>query len=209
MRLLIIDYGAGNLRSVAKAFTHLGVEPTVSESARALDQAQAIVLPGVGAAGDAMQALRSRGLVQPIRDYVASGRPFFGVCLGMQVLLSISDEDGEQPCLDVVSGRVRRLPNGLKVPQMGWNQVRQRTPHPLFKDIPDDTNFYFVHSYYCDPSDATLAIGTTEYGLEYCSVLARDNLVATQFHPEKSSRYGLQLYRNFLDMAQIQQPLTA
>ena len=201
MRLAIIDYGAGNLRSVAKAVAHLGVEPTVTSSARALLSADAVILPGVGAAGDTMRSLSELELVEPIREYVASGRPFFGVCLGLQVLLSVSEEGGEQRCLDLVPGRVRRLPAGLKVPHMGWNQVRQVRPHPLFAGIPDGSNFYFVHSYICEPADPALAIGETEYGLAFCSALAAGNLVATQFHPEKSGHHGLQVYRNFLALA--------
>ena len=201
MNLVVIDYGAGNLRSVAKAFASLGQEPTVTSSPSALSRADAVVLPGVGAAGDTMRSLERLGLIEPIRRYVASGRPFFGVCLGMQVLFSTSEEGGEQPCLGLVPGRVRRLPPGLKVPHMGWNQVRQLRRHPLYADIADESYFYFVHSYYCEPEDASVAIGETLYGVPFCSVLARDNIVATQFHPEKSADVGLRLYRNFLEMA--------
>ena len=201
MNLVVIDYGAGNLRSVAKAFASLGQEPTVTSSPSALSRADAVVLPGVGAAGDTMRSLERLGLIEPIRRYVASGRPFFGVCLGMQVLFSTSEEGGEQPCLGLVPGRVRRLPPGLKVPHMGWNQVRQLRRHPLYADIADESYFYFVHSYYCEPEDASVAIGETLYGVPFCSVLARGNIVATQFHPEKSADVGLRLYRNFLEMA--------
>ncbi len=201
--LAIVDYGAGNLRSVAKALAHVGVEPTLTSSGKELLAADAVVLPGVGAAGDAMRSLERLDLVAPIREYVTSGRPFFGVCLGMQILLSVSEEGGGQPCLDLVPGRVLRLPDGLKVPQMGWNQVRQTRAHPLFAGIPDDSHFYFVHSYYCAPADRALVIGETDYGLAYCSALAVDNVVATQFHPEKSGEQGLQIYRNFLAFAHL------
>jgi len=197
----VIDYGAGNLRSVAKAFVHLGCEPNVTDTAAALRDADAVVLPGVGAAGDTMRSLRDLGLVEPIRSYVASGRPFFGVCLGMQVLLSTSEEGGEQRCLDLVPGPVRRLPPGLKVPHMGWNQVHQTRPHPIFAGVPDGANFYFVHSFYCDPADPAVVIGETEYGRAFCSALASGNVFATQFHPEKSGDVGLQIYRNFLALA--------
>ncbi|MHB1006202.1 MAG: imidazole glycerol phosphate synthase subunit HisH [Chloroflexota bacterium] len=198
MQLAVVDYGAGNLRSVAKAFAYVGLTPTVTSVPAEVLAADAVVLPGVGAAGDAMRSLRRLGLVEVLRAFVASGRPFLGVCLGMQVLLTVSDEGGEQPCLNLVPGRVRLLPPGLKVPHMGWNQVRLRHEHPLFAGIPDDANFYFVHSYYCDPSDADSVLGETEYGLNFCSALTRANVVGTQFHPEKSGDPGLQVYRNFL-----------
>ncbi len=201
MRLVIIDYGAGNLRSVAKAFVRLGCEPTVTSAHDAVLRADALVLPGVGAAGDTMRSLRNLGLIEPIRVYVASGRPFFGVCLGMQVLLSTSEEGGQQQCLGLIPGHVRRLPPGLKVPHMGWNQVRQRRAHPLFAGIPDGAYFYFVHSYYCEPDDEAVVVGETEYGLPFCSVLAKGNVFASQFHPEKSGDVGLQVYHNFLRLA--------
>ncbi len=201
MKLVIIDYGAGNLRSVAKAFVHLGCAPVVTSAADAVLHAGALVLPGVGAAGDTMRGLRGLGLLDPIRRYVTSGRPFFGVCLGMQVLLTVSEEGGEQQCLGIIPGRVRRLPPGLKVPHMGWNQVHQRRAHPLFADVPEGANFYFVHSYYCEPDDEAVVLGETEYGLPFCSALASGNVLATQFHPEKSGDVGLQIYRNFLRLA--------
>lgn len=202
MKLTIIDYGAGNLRSVAKAFSRLGCEPTVAGESGAILSADAVVLPGVGAAADTMRNLQALNLVEPLREFVASGRPFFGVCLGMQVLLSVSEEGGWQECMDVVPGRVRRLPDGLKVPHMGWNQVRFRAPHPIFAGLPDATDFYFVHSYYCQPDDEAVVIGATDYGLTFCSALASGNVVATQFHPEKSGEAGLQVYQNFLRLAQ-------
>jgi glutamine amidotransferase len=146
-----VDYGAGNLRSVARAVVANGYEPLVTCEAREIEAAEALILPGVGAAADTMRNLQEGGLVQPIRDYIASGRPFLGVCMGQQALLSVSEEGGEHACLDVIAGRVRRLPGGLKVPHMGWNQVRQRQPHPVFDGIEDNAYFYFVHSYYPDP----------------------------------------------------------
>jgi imidazole glycerol-phosphate synthase subunit HisH len=200
-QVVIVDYGAGNLRSVARAVAHQGYEPLVSASAADIESARALILPGVGAAADTMRNLNEGGLVQPIREYIASGRPFLGVCMGQQALLSISEEGGEHRCLDVVPGRVRRLPSGQKVPHMGWNQVRQRVAHPVFEGIEDGTNFYFVHSYYPDPEDRDVVIGETEYGVTFASVLARDNLVATQFHPEKSGEQGLRFYANFLKLA--------
>ncbi len=199
--VVIVDYGAGNLRSVARAVAYHDYEPVVSCEASAIEGAEALILPGVGAAADTMRNLQQGGLVGPIREYVASGRPFLGVCMGQQALLSISEEGGEHACLDIVSGRVRRLPSGQKVPHMGWNQVRQRVAHPVFEGIDDGANFYFVHSYYPDPDDRDVVIGETEYGVTFASVLARDNLVATQFHPEKSGASGLRFYGNFLKLA--------
>lgn len=198
---VIVDYGAGNLRSVARAVAHEGFETLVTCDARAIDGADALIVPGVGAAADTMRNLEQGGLVQPIREYIASGRPFLGVCMGQQALLSVSEEGGEHRCLDVIPGRVRRLPPGLKVPHMGWNQVKQTVAHPVFEGIADEAYFYFVHSYYPDPADRACVIGETEYGVRFASVLATGNVVATQFHPEKSGESGLRFYRNFLTVA--------
>jgi imidazole glycerol-phosphate synthase subunit HisH len=199
--IAIIDYGAGNLRSVAKAFEHLGHSVVVTNEARVILRAPAVVLPGVGAASNTMNSLTALGLVEPIKQVIADGKPFFGVCLGMQVLLDGSEEGGWQPCLGVVPGKVRRLPGGLKVPHMGWNDVRQKAPLPLFEGIPDDAQFYFVHSYYVDPQADEYIAATTDYGVTFCSVLVKGNVVATQFHPEKSGRHGLKLYDNFARLA--------
>jgi glutamine amidotransferase len=196
--VVIVDYGAGNLRSVARAVAHEGYDAEVSCEARAIESAQALIVPGVGAAADTMRNLQQGGLVEPIREYISSGRPFLGVCMGQQALLSVSEEGGEHKCLDIIAGRVRRLPHGLKVPHMGWNNVHQTLSHPVFDGIADDAYFYFVHSYYPDPEDRTCVIGETDYGVRFASVLARDNVVATQFHPEKSGASGLRFYGNFL-----------
>jgi len=200
-QVVIVDYGAGNLRSVARAVAYHGYEPLVSSEAKALDGARCVILPGVGAACDTMRNLEQGGLVEPIKAYIRSGRPFLGVCMGQQALLSVSEEGGEHMCLGVLPGRVKRLPSGQKVPHMGWNQVYQRVPHPVFEGIADGANFYFVHSYYPDPDDRDAVIGETEYGVRFASVLARDNVVATQFHPEKSGVDGLRFYANFLRLA--------
>jgi glutamine amidotransferase len=200
-KIVIVDYGAGNLRSVSRAIAHQGYEPEISCEARAIDAADALILPGVGAAADTMRNLQDGGLVEPIREYINSGRPFLGVCMGQQALLSVSEEGGEHPCLDVIPGRVKRLPAGQKVPHMGWNRVRQRIEHPVWEGIEDGAYFYFVHSYYPAPDDDAVVIGETEYGVKFASVLARDNLVATQFHPEKSGKDGLRFYANFLKNA--------
>jgi glutamine amidotransferase len=208
-RVVIVDYGAGNLRSVARAVAKSGYEATVSCEVAAVEGADALIVPGVGAAADTMRNLESGGLVEPIRDYIRSGRPFLGVCMGQQALLSVSEEGGEHRCLDIIRGRVRRLPRGLKVPHMGWNQVRQRVHHPVFQGIEDGAYFYFVHSYYPDPEERDVVIGETEYGVTFASVLAQGNLVATQFHPEKSGASGLRFYANFLSHALGARELTA
>ena len=197
---MVLDYGAGNLRSVARAVEHVGFTADVSADARAIDDADAVVMPGVGAAADTMRHLQDGGFVEPLRAYINNGRPFLGVCMGYQALLDVSEEGGEHPCLGIVPGRVRRFAAGagLKVPHMGWNNVSQTREHPVFAGIADGSYFYFVHGYYPDPEDESLVVGRTEYGVTFASAIARDNLVATQFHPEKSGRAGLQLYHNFL-----------
>jgi glutamine amidotransferase len=200
MKLVVVDYGAGNLRSVAIALARLGFDPLVTSEPRAVRTADALILPGVGAAADTMSNLAQRQLVEPIREYIASGRPFLGICMGLQVLFSLSEEGGEHPCLDILPGRVCRLPDGLKVPHMGWNRVRQRGSHPIFDGIPDDALFYFVHSYYAQPADPSVVIGETDYGVTFPAVVAKDNIIATQFHPEKSAESGIRLYENFLRM---------
>jgi len=196
--IAIIDYGAGNLRSVANAIARLGYQPRITSQAGELSEAQAVILPGVGAAGDTMESMRNLGLVEPIKQLIADNRPFFGVCIGLQVLFTSTEEGGGHDCLGIIAGRVKKLPAGLKVPHMGWNQVSQRISHPLFEGIPDGANFYFVHSYYGEPEDSSLVAGETEYGVTMGSVIARGNLVATQFHPEKSGESGLKMYANFL-----------
>jgi glutamine amidotransferase len=196
--IVIVDYGAGNLRSVERAVARAGFQSLVSSQPEDVTAAGVLIVPGVGAAADTMRNLRERGLVEPIRRYIAAGRPFLGVCMGLQALLTVSEEGGEHECLGVISGRVRRLPQGLKVPHMGWNRVRQRRPHPVFDGVPDGAYFYFVHSYYPDPEDGSVVVGETDYGLTFASAVAVDSLVATQFHPEKSGEVGLRFYENFL-----------
>lgn len=201
MPVVIVDYGAGNLRSVQKAVERAGYCPEITDDPERVLAAEALILPGVGAAADTMCNLRDHRMEEPVREFIARGRPFLGVCMGLQALLTMSEEDGDQRCLDVIPGRVRRLPRGQKVPHMGWNEVRQVRAHPIFRGIPDGSYFYFVHSYYADPVDSSCVIGETVYGLPFASVLARENLVATQFHPEKSGELGLRVYANFLEYA--------
>jgi glutamine amidotransferase len=199
--VLVLDYGAGNLRSVTNAIVKLGYEPRITRSANDLADARAVILPGVGAAAETMENLSKLGMVDAIRKYIGAGRPFFGVCLGLQILLSATEEDGEHDCLGIIPGRVKRLPPGLKTPHMGWNQVKQLGKHPVFDGIPDETNFYFVHSYYAVPDDNSVILGETDYGVRMCSAIAVGNLVATQFHPEKSGPPGLRMYDNFIRLA--------
>ena len=195
--IAIIDYGAGNLRSVQKALERLGSRAWFASTPADLAGARAVVFPGQGASPPAMAALNAGGMADAVRAWIADGRPFFGVCLGLQLLLDHSDE-GDTPGLGVVPGRVRRFPPGLKAPHMGWNTVDLRRPLPLFDGVPGDACFYFVHSYYADPDDDAWTAGATDYGAPFASVLARGNVVATQFHPEKSGGVGLALYRNFI-----------
>lgn len=202
MDLVIVDYGAGNLRSVARAVAHAGVEPRVTAVPAEVASAKALIVPGVGAAEDTMSNLRRAGLVEPILEHIAAERPFLGVCMGQQALFDLSEEGGEHPCLGVLPGRIVRFPRGMTVPHMGWNTVEMRNEHPVFEGIPDGSFFYFVHSYYPSPADPDTVLGDTDYaGVRFASVVGRRNVVATQFHPEKSGRAGLRLYANFLRLA--------
>ena len=195
--LAIVDYGAGNLRSVQKAFERLGHEAIVTALPEAVASASAVVFPGQGASPPAMASLRASGMDRAIHQAVRDSKPFLGVCLGLQLLMDWSEE-GDTSCLGILPGEVKRLPPHLKVPHMGWNSVRLDTSHPVFDGVPSESYFYFVHSYYAHPRDPEVVIGTTPYGVEFCSVAARGNLVATQFHPEKSGPLGLRLYDNFV-----------
>jgi len=199
--IAIIDYGAGNLRSVVNAITKLGYQSMVTSNPSEVLNAAAVILPGVGAAGDTVDSLEKLGMTSAIWQLIEQGRALFAVCVGLQILFSRTEEGGGHKCLGVIPGTVRRLPPGLKIPHMGWNQVRQSFAHPIFDGIPDEANFYFVHSYYAEPDDTSVVAGTTDYGVSLCSMVIKDNLVATQFHPEKSGEYGLRMYANFLKMA--------
>jgi imidazole glycerol-phosphate synthase subunit HisH len=195
--IAVIDYGAGNLRSVAHAVEHVGLPAVVTADAATILKADGVILPGVGAAADTMSNLQRLDLVEVVRDVIGRGRPFFGVCMGLQALFTASEEGGEHACLDVLPGRVRRFPGGQSIPHMGWNQVRQVRRHPFFDGVPNEANFYFVHSYYVEPRDQAVVAGTTDYGVTFTSVVCHRNVMATQFHPEKSGEHGLMLYRNF------------
>ena len=203
----VIDYGMGNLHSIVKALQHAAPEVDVVcvSDANAILRADRVVFPGVGAIRDCMQALNQSGLSSVIQQ-VANSRPLLGICLGMQALLTDSEENGGTKCLDVFAGHVVHFPesltdndgNSLKIPHMGWNQVHQLHPHPLWENIPQDSRFYFVHSYYAQPDDAAIMTATTQYPDAFTCALAQDNVFAVQFHPEKSQAVGLQLLKNFL-----------
>jgi len=197
--IVVVDYDAGNLRSVRRALEAVGQRPLVTSDRRTIEQAEALVLPGVGSAQDCMRKLAARGLVQPLKEYAASGRPFLGVCVGLQLLFDGSEEGGGVECLGILDGTVRRFlgHDGLKVPQIGWNSVSLKRAHPLLEGIPDASYFYFVHSYYADPTERSITLGEADYGLDFAAIVERDNVVATQFHPEKSSACGLRVYANF------------
>ena len=207
--IAIVDYGAGNLRSIYKAVERVCTDtgsaawPVVSADPQVIEAADAVVLPGVGAAGPTMRRLEECGLVEPLRSAALSGRPFLGVCLGMQLLFE-HHEEGDVAGLGVLAGQARRFRGGVKVPHMGWNLLLARQPrHPMFGGIAPQTYFYYVHSYYVEPGEADLVVGVTEYEREFCGALARGNLWATQFHPEKSGTDGLRLLRNFVGLLEV------
>ena len=193
--IAVLDYGSGNIHSVSRALAAAGGQPVVTADADVLARTDAMVIPGVGHFGACVRAIRGAGLETPIRTYVESGRAVFGVCVGMQVLFDGSEEDGEAG-FGLLGGASRKLPDTVKVPHMGWNTVDWTTPHPYTAGIADGTRFYFVHSFAPDVGATT--IGRTEHGREFSAAVARENVFATQFHPEKSGDAGLQLYRNFV-----------
>ena len=197
--IVIIDYQAGNLTSVVRSFRALGVEGEVTADPAAVAAAARIVFPGVGAAGKAMAILRELGLDQALKHSLQRGVPILGICLGAQIILEHSEEN-DTPCLGLLPGRTRALPRQphLKIPHMGWNKVRFLRPHPVFAGLPQAAEYYFVHSYYPDPAEKAMVLGVTEHGVEFPSALGWRNLVATQFHPEKSGRFGLAILENFL-----------
>ncbi|MCM3872877.1 MAG: imidazole glycerol phosphate synthase subunit HisH [Pyrinomonadaceae bacterium] len=198
--IAIIDYGVGNLRSVEKAFAAAGAEAVVSSSDAVLRQANALVLPGVGAFAHCMTELAARGFDKLVQDSVAQGKPLLGVCVGMQMLFDESEEFGTTAGLGLLRGRVRRFDGDLVVPQVGWNQVRQHGSPRLLAGVGDNAFFYFVHSYFCEVDDQAVVIGETEYGSPYASVVAQGTVCGVQFHPEKSQSVGLRLLANFSNM---------
>ena len=197
-KIAIVNYQAGNIRSVAKAIEKAGEIPVISDDPDVVKRADGLVFPGQGAIDPAMRTLKEKNLSGPIKDFIESGKPFLGVCLGLQLLLELSEE-GVEPGLGLIKGAVRKFPVGMKVPHIGWNNVKFVSQVPLFHNIPEDARFYFVHSYYADPVDSSFVGGWTNYGVEFCSVVAFENIVATQFHPEKSGAIGLRIYQNFVN----------
>ena len=206
--IAIVDYGMGNLRSVERGFERFGFKARVTDNHKELESADKLVLPGVGAFQDAMDGLKQRGLTDTIVNCIKSGKPFFGICLGLQLLFSRSYEDGEHTGLGIIPGEVVRFKfsgngtNGkLKIPHMGWNNINLRKPdNPLLKNVPDNAFMYFVHSYYVRPEDNRVVATETEYGVRFASMIWDKNIFASQFHPEKSQKYGLAILKNFGDL---------
>ena len=205
MTTVIVDYNAGNLRSVLLAVERAGGDAIVTQAPKDVLSAERVIFPGVGAARAAMKELAHLGLDATIRDVIARGTPVLGICLGTQIILDESEEDGGTPCLGIIAGRATRFPEGdhappeaRKVPHMGWNAVRLTKTHPVFEDIEEGDEFYFVHSYYPSPVNEGDIVATTEYGIAFASVLGRGNLIAVQFHPERSGRAGIRVIKNFL-----------
>ena len=207
-RIALIDYGMGNLRSVAKALELAGADVSVTSDKRVIKSSGAIVLPGVGSFGPAIKYLRSRGLDETVIEEVGSGKSYLGLCLGFQFLFTESEEGGRYPGFGILEGRVRKFDfsrgpshnRKLKIPHMGWNEVSQGLgPSKIFKGIPEKPFFYFVHSYYADPQDKRVIAGRTDYGIDFCSAVEKDNIWACQFHPEKSGRNGIRLLKNFVN----------
>jgi glutamine amidotransferase len=200
--IVIVDYQMGNLRSVQKAFERVGYSATISSDPARITKAEKLVLPGVGAFGDAMAELRQRDLIDPVCEVIRSGRPFLGICLGLQLLFDVGYEGGEYQGLGILPGKVVRfeLPETYKVPHMGWNQAIIRRRAPIVSGIDEGTHFYFVHSYYAIPDDPVVVAIEADYAQPFCAMVWRDNLFATQFHPEKSQQQGLRLLRNFAEL---------
>lgn len=201
--IVMIDYGASNIRSAQKAFEYIGAPVTLTADPHLVRQAHKLVLPGVGAFGSGMDALRAKGLDSAVCDAVAMGIPLLGICLGMQFLFQNSDEMGHHLGLGLIPGHVTRFqiedPN-LKVPHMGWNQIQHQENNPLLAGVPDGSYAYFVHSYYCVPAAAQDIVAATNYGDPFASIVSRDNVYGIQFHPEKSQRFGLQILRNYVEL---------
>lgn len=200
--IAIIDYGAGNLQSVKKALDYIGCESEITYDKNRISRASRVILPGVGSFGDAMESMRKRGLEETVKEAAGGERPFLGICLGLQLLFKESEESEGAEGLDIFGGKIARIPKGegLKVPHMGWNSVSIKQKDGIFKNIPDESYFYFVHSYYLKDAESGCVAATTEYGVEIQCAVQRGLVAATQFHPEKSSEAGLQLLKNFAEV---------
>lgn len=194
--IVIIDYGLGNLASITNALNKLGIQSRISGNPSVIKKAKALILPGVGAAGEGMKNLKVKGLDKIILQEIKKGKPLLGICLGMQLLFEKSEE-GKIECLGVFKGMVKKFKKERKIPQIGWNNVLFTKKQKLFQNIPDKSFFYFVNSFYCQPQDKSIITGTTEYGERFASIVIKDNVVGMQFHPEKSADSGLQLLKNF------------
>jgi len=197
MKVAIIDYEVGNLASVSQGLKAAGLEPVITQAKEEIMQAQAVILPGVGAFAKGMENLERLGLIPVIHQVVEAGKPFLGICLGMQLLFAESEEHGLTRGLSLLPGRIKKFPLGLKVPHMGWNTLEIKKPQPLLKGIPEKSYVYFVHSYYVSDYSAEHVVSMTNYGVEFPSVVCFNNIVGMQFHPEKSSKIGLQILNNF------------
>ena len=200
MSIAIIDYGVGNLRSVEKAFTSQGIDAIVTSDEQILRKADKLVLPGVGAFAACMDGLRKHNFDRLVIEAAQSGKPIIGLCVGLQMMFDEGHEFGIHKGLGLLPGKVVRFPEGIHVPHIGWNQVEFKQDHPIFRGLPENPFFYFVHSYYCLPDDPTCILGETDYGQTYASICGRDNIVGVQFHPEKSQGMGLRLLKNFAAM---------
>ena len=197
--IVVVDYGSGNLMSVVNAFKHWSTDVIVSSELNDIKKADALIFPGVGSAISAMYNLHQRDLVPCIIESINKGIPFLAICLGFQLLMDISEE-GSTECLGIVPGQTKRFNTRLKVPHMGWNKVFLKNKHPLFNNIPNESYFYFVHSYFVEPKMIDNVLATTEYDRKFCSVLHSNNVIGTQFHPEKSGTTGLLIYKNFIEL---------
>ena len=196
--IAIIDYEGGNLTSVKRAVRHVGYDAEITRDPEKILRADRLIFPGVGAAGASMEVLNRTGLTEVVTEQVLQkGKPFLAICIGIQILFDYSEED-DTPCLGILAGQVKRFSSSeLKIPQIGWNQVHQIRPHPIFEGVPNASDFYFVNSYYSIPADSSVTLGETEYGIRFTSAVAKENLIATQFHLEKSGPVGLRMLQNF------------
>ena len=204
--IVIIDYGMGNLKSVQNAFTKVGYKAVITDNPNLIKKAGAIVLPGVGAFRDAIKFLKDKKIDKELIKAIEEGKPFLGICLGMQLLFTFSEEGGLFDGLNIVSGKVRRFPDSVKCPHLGWNKIKfaynsNNNKNPIFQDIPDESYFYFVHSYFCEPDNQEVICSTTDYGLVFPSSIWEENLFGVQFHPEKSSTLGLKILKNFGELS--------
>jgi len=203
--MVIIDYGMGNLKSVQNAFVKVGYKTVITDDPNRIKKASAIVLPGVGAFRDAIKFLKDKKIDKELIDAIEAGKPFLGICLGMQLLFTFSEEGGLFKGLNIIPGRVKRLPPLVKCPHLGWNKIKfthnSNNMNPIFQDIPDESYFYFVHSYYCEVDNSRIIYSTTGYGLVFPSSIWKGNLFGVQFHPEKSSKQGLRILKNFGELS--------